>query len=94
MSYTARIDKRSCQSSGNCVEMLPEAFGFDADELGDVKEGVAGLGRTSPLPLARSARADRLAARSAPSLSALDSRELARHGEAARRRAEAAGRLD
>ena len=43
MSYTARIDKRSCQSSGNCVDMAPEGFGFDADDLGDVKERVAGL---------------------------------------------------
>jgi ferredoxin len=43
MAYTARIDKRSCQSSGNCVKMAPEGFGFDADQLGDVKDGVAGL---------------------------------------------------
>ncbi len=53
MSYTARIDKRSCQSSGNCVEMAPGAFGFDEDDLGDVKDGVAELNLQRLVAVAR-----------------------------------------
>jgi ferredoxin len=36
MSHSVRIDKRSCLSSGRCIEAEPAAFGWDADELGDV----------------------------------------------------------
>lgn len=44
MGYRVTIDKQSCQSSGNCVEMEPAAFGLDADELGDVRPAAAELG--------------------------------------------------
>ena len=47
MSFTVKIDKQSCQSSGNCVDALPEAFALDEDSLGDVLEGA------SEQPLAR-----------------------------------------
>jgi ferredoxin len=36
VGYTVKIDKHSCQSSGNCVNELPAAFGFDDDDVGDV----------------------------------------------------------
>jgi ferredoxin len=53
MGYTARIDKNSCQSAGNCVDAAPAAFGFDADGLGDVKPGVSGLERARLVEIAR-----------------------------------------
>ena len=43
MSWTVRVDKQSCQSSGNCVEAAPEAFGWDGDDLGDALPGAAAL---------------------------------------------------
>lgn len=46
MSYRVEIDKQSCQSSGRCAELEPEGFGWDADDLGEVRPGAAGL----PLP--------------------------------------------
>ncbi len=36
MAYTVVIDKQICQSSGNCVNEDPRAFGLDDDDLGDV----------------------------------------------------------
>ena len=53
MACTVKIDKQSCQSSGNCVLLAPEAFRFDADELGDATEGVAELDRERLLAVAR-----------------------------------------
>ena len=47
MSFTVKIDKQGCQSSGNCVDTLPEAFALDEDSLGDVLPGA------SEQPLAR-----------------------------------------
>ncbi len=43
MTYTVKIDKQSCQSSGNCVDLAPEGFAWDEDDLGDVREGAAEL---------------------------------------------------
>ena len=43
MPPTVKIDKRSCQSSGHCVEAAPEAFGFDPDHLGEVRAEAADL---------------------------------------------------
>jgi ferredoxin len=53
MALTVRIDKHSCQSSGNCVEAAPEAFGFDDDGLGDVQPGASRLPRARLLEIAR-----------------------------------------
>lgn len=41
MAHRVEIDKQSCQSSGNCVNAVPEAFGIDADALGDVLPGAS-----------------------------------------------------
>jgi len=53
MRFTVRIEKNSCQSSGNCVDAAPEAFGFDADSLGDVRPAAATLPRARLLAIAR-----------------------------------------
>jgi len=53
MPYTVRIDKRSCQSSGNCIAAAPEAFGWDADDLGDARPAAGGLPRERLLEIAR-----------------------------------------
>ena len=47
MPFRVRIEKSSCQSSGNCVNAAPQAFGWDGDDLGDV------LGAAASLPLER-----------------------------------------
>ncbi len=52
-TFTARIDKRSCLSSGRCVEAAPEAFAWDEDDLGDVRPGAAGLAKERLLEIAR-----------------------------------------
>ena len=41
MPFTVKIDKHSCQSSGNCADLLPDAFGIDDDSLGDVLPGAS-----------------------------------------------------
>ncbi len=43
MPYTVVIDKQICQSSGNCVNDQPGAFGFDEDDLGEVLPAASGL---------------------------------------------------
>jgi ferredoxin len=48
-----RIDKNSCQSSGNCLEAAPEAFRFDEDGLAEAGPGVEGLSRARLLEIAR-----------------------------------------
>jgi ferredoxin len=53
MPYSVRIDKNSCQSSGNCVEAAPGAFDFDADGLGDVGPAAGALARARLLEIAR-----------------------------------------
>ena len=53
MSFTVKIDKLSCQSSGNCVDTLPEAFGLDEDSLGDVLPGASGQPLARLLEVAR-----------------------------------------
>jgi ferredoxin len=41
--YTVVINKQICQSSGNCVNDQPDAFGFDDDDLGEVLPGAPSL---------------------------------------------------
>ena len=53
MRLRVRIDKNSCQSSGNCVDAAPEAFGFDDDGLGDVRLAARPLARARLLEIAR-----------------------------------------
>lgn len=53
MPYTVKIDKRGCQSSGRCIEAAPQAFGWDADALGDVRPAASGLPRERLLEIAR-----------------------------------------
>jgi len=53
MPFTVRIDKNSCQSSGNCVDAAAGAFGFDDDGLGDVQPGSSRLPRARLLEIAR-----------------------------------------
>jgi ferredoxin len=53
MPLRVRIDKQSCQSSGNCVDAAPEAFGFDEDGLGDAAAGAGDLPRARLLEIAR-----------------------------------------
>jgi ferredoxin len=43
VAHTVVIDKAICQSSGNCVNDAPDAFGFDEDDLGDVLPGAADI---------------------------------------------------
>ena len=47
------IDKRSCQSSGSCIDSAPSAFGWDADDLGEVLPGAVDLGRARLLGIAK-----------------------------------------
>jgi ferredoxin len=42
MSYRVVIDKQSCQSSGNCIEVDSEAFVFDDDGLADATPRASG----------------------------------------------------
>lgn len=53
MAYSVRIDKNSCQSSGNCIDAAPEAFDLDPDGLGDVGPAAGGLARARLLEIAR-----------------------------------------
>jgi ferredoxin len=53
MALVVRIDKNSCQSSGNCVAFAPTAFRFDDDDLGDVLPGAVRLDRERLLAAAR-----------------------------------------
>jgi len=43
--HRIEIDKQTCQSSGNCVNEQPDAFGFDDDDLGEVLPAASGLPR-------------------------------------------------
>ena len=51
MTFTARIDKDICMSSGICVSNHAEAFRLDADELAEPIDG----GRAPSLEQLRSA---------------------------------------
>ena len=53
MALRVRIDKNSCQSSGNCLEAAPEAFAFDADGLAEAGPGAESLPRARLLEIAR-----------------------------------------
>jgi ferredoxin len=53
VGFRVEIDKQSCQSSGRCVELEPEGFGWDADDLGDPLPGAALLSRERLLAVAR-----------------------------------------
>lgn len=43
MNLTVKIDKQTCQSSGNCVEAQPKAFRWDEDDLGDATDAASDL---------------------------------------------------
>jgi ferredoxin len=51
--WRVRIDKNSCQSSGNCVEADPDAFAFDEDGLAEAGSGAEGLPLGRLLGIAR-----------------------------------------
>ena len=53
MRLRVRVDKNSCQSSGNCVDAAAEAFGFDEDGLAKVGPAAEGLPRARLLEIAR-----------------------------------------
>ena len=53
MPTTAHIDKQSCLSSGRCAEAAPDAFGADADHLGEVLPGAGNLPVERLLEIAR-----------------------------------------
>ncbi len=53
MPLRPAIDKRSCLSSGRCIEAEPSGFGWDADELGEVLAGAAELSAQRLLAVAR-----------------------------------------
>jgi ferredoxin len=53
MSFHVRIEKKSCQSSGSCVNAAPEAFGWDDDDLGDVRPGAESLTRDRLISIAQ-----------------------------------------
>jgi ferredoxin len=48
-----RIDKNSCQSSGNCVDAAAEVFRFDEDGLAEAGPGAESLPRARLLEIAR-----------------------------------------
>jgi len=53
MALGVRIDKNSCQSSGNCLDAAPEAFWFDEDGLAEAGPGAGELPRARLLEIAR-----------------------------------------
>jgi ferredoxin len=53
VSHRIEVDKRSCQSSGNCVSAEPAMFGFDDDSLAEVRVGAADLPIDALLSVAR-----------------------------------------
>ncbi len=54
MAYTVKIDKQSCLSSGRCVTVAAETFGFDGDELAETLPGVASVPDERLLEIAKS----------------------------------------
>jgi ferredoxin len=53
MSYTVRIDKQGCLSSGRCVGAAPEAFAWDDDHLADVRPQAVSLSLERLVEIAR-----------------------------------------
>ena len=53
MALRVRIDKNSCQSSGNCLEAAPGSFRFDEDGLAESAPGAESLPRARLLEIAR-----------------------------------------
>ena len=53
MGHRIEVDKRSCQSSGNCVSAAPAMFGFDEDSLAEVRAGAADRPLDALLSVAR-----------------------------------------
>ena len=51
--HEVRIDKRSCQSSGNCIDASPDAFSWDEDGLGDVRAAARELDEERLAAIAR-----------------------------------------
>ena len=53
MSYTARIEKELCISSGKCLGEAPGNFCFDDEELGEAVPGAPPLADDRMLAIAR-----------------------------------------
>ena len=53
MAPTARVDRRSCGSSGRCIEAAPEAFGWDEDDVAEELPGVTSVAVERLLEIAR-----------------------------------------
>ncbi|MEX2207912.1 MAG: ferredoxin [Myxococcota bacterium] len=53
MSYTVRIDKQSCLSSGRCIAAAPEALAWDEDQLADARPAAGSLSRERLIAIAR-----------------------------------------
>jgi ferredoxin len=53
VALRVRIDKNSCQSSGNCLEGAPGLFRFDEDGLAEPAPGAESLPRARLLEIAR-----------------------------------------
>jgi ferredoxin len=53
MPCAAKVDKRSCLSSGRCAEAAPEVFALDEDHLAEVRGDAALLSRERLLAIAR-----------------------------------------
>ena len=53
MPRRARVERRSCQSSGKCVEAAPEQFRFDVDPAAEFDANAAPLSAERLLAIAR-----------------------------------------
>ena len=53
MAITVKIDKSSCQSSGNCIDAAAEAFGWDGDSLAEVSPPASALSRERLIEIAQ-----------------------------------------
>ena len=53
LPFSVRIDKRSCLSSGRCIEGAPAVFAWDEDDLAEVRPGAPELPKQRLLELAR-----------------------------------------
>ena len=53
MAYRAEVDKRSCQSSGRCLEAAPGHFAWDDDQVAEFRPGPEPLADEALLAIAR-----------------------------------------
>ena len=53
MGITVKIDKRSCQSSGNCIDAAADAFRWDDDSLAEVSPPAFELSRERLIEIAQ-----------------------------------------